>query len=117
MLLPSSSTVNQVFSCRHPLTAARPQDSISKPLQSNHATPQFSIWSVAEDAKSKANALSAEAQRELQKASAAAQAKTGQIELYSAKFYAVSTFGGLIACVGIAKTLASGSVAHEYDRA
>ena len=100
MLLPSSSTVNQVFSCRHPLTAAKSQESTPKPVHLRPTRPQFSIWSVAEDAKSKANALSAEAQREIQKASAAAQAKTGQIELYSAKFYAVATFGGLVACVG-----------------
>lgn len=113
MLFPNSSAINQVFSCRHPLTAARSQESNPKPSHSENTRPQFSIWSVAEDAKSKANALSAEAQREIQKASAAAQAKTGQIELYSAKFYAVATFGGLMACVGIAKTPASGLVAHE----
>ena len=116
MLLPNPSTINQVFSCRHPPTAAKSQESTPKPLQSRPARPQFSIWSVAEDAKSKANALSAEAQRELQKASAAAQAKTGQIELYSAKFYGVATFGGLIACVGIAETPASGLVTHECGR-
>jgi len=49
--------------------------------------------------KGKAQAFSAEAQKELQKASAAAQAKTGDIEIYSAKYYAACTFGGLIACV------------------
>ena len=58
-------------------------------------------FSAAEDAKGKAQALSAEAQREIQKASSAARAKTGEIELYSAKYYAACTFGGLIACVGI----------------
>ena len=108
MLFPNSSAINQVLSCRHPLTAVRSQESTPKPSLPD----QFSIWSVAEDAKSKANALSAEAQREIQKASAAAQAKTGQIELYSAKFYAVGTFGGLIACVGMAET-PSGLLAHE----
>ena len=113
MLFPNSSVVNQVFSCRHPLTATRSQEAIPKPLHSSTAEPQFSIWSVAEDAKSKANALSAEAQREIQKASAAAQAKTGQIELYSAKFYGVATFGGLIACVGIPETPAAELVAHK----
>lgn len=58
-------------------------------------------FSVAEDAKSKASALGQDAQKEIQKASSAAQANTGQIELYSPKYYAACTFGGLIACVGI----------------
>ena len=113
MLFPNSSAVNEVFSCRHPLTAARSPESTSKPLHIQNAGPKFSIWSVAEDAKSKANVLSDEAQREIRKASAAAQAKTGQIELYSAKYYAACTFGGLMACVGTVGSPASGLVAHE----
>lgn len=43
--------------------------------------------------------LSAEAQKEFNKASAAVRSKTGQIELYSPSFYAASTIGGLLACV------------------
>ena len=113
MLFPNSSAINLVFSGRHPLTAARSQESTPKPLPIKIASYQFPIWSVAEDAKSKANALSEEAQREIQKASVAAQAKTGQIELYSAKYYAACTFGGLIACVRTAETPASRLVAHE----
>ncbi len=116
MLFPTSSAINEVFSCRHPLTAAKSQEPNPKPLQTKSARTQFSIWSVAEDAKSKANMLSAEAQREIQKASAAAQAKTGQIELYSAKYYAACTFGGLVACVGIVEIPASGLVAHDLGR-
>jgi solute carrier family 25 phosphate transporter 3 len=54
---------------------------------------------VVDDAKDKANALSAEAAKEFEKASAKAQAKTGHIELYSAQYYAACTFGGLLACV------------------
>lgn len=100
MLFPTSS-IHEVFSCRHPLTAVRSQEPKSKPLLVKTPRPQFPIWSATEDAKGKANALSEEAQREIKKASAAAQAKTGQIELYSAKYYAACTFGGLIACVGI----------------
>lgn len=101
MLFPTQSNINDVFSCTNPLTAARSQTPISEPLQTRTAKPQFSVWSVTEDAKNKANTLSQEAQREIKKASAAAQAKTGQIELYSAKYYAACTFGGLAACVGI----------------
>lgn len=113
MLFPTQDSLNEVFSCRHPLTAARPQTPISKPLQTRIAKSQFSIWSVSEDVKSKANSLSEEAQREIKKASEAAQAKTGQIELYSAKYYAACIFGGLVACVGILETPTSGLVAHE----
>lgn len=61
-------------------------------------TDLFPTWSVADDAKAKTKALSAEAIREFEKASAKAQAKTGKIELYSAKYYAACTFGGLMAC-------------------
>jgi hypothetical protein len=67
-------------------------------------TDLFKAWSVVDDAKNKANKLSAEAQKEFDKASAKAQAKTGQIELYSPKFYAACTFGGLLACVSLQKT-------------
>lgn len=49
--------------------------------------------------KSKAGALSNEAQKEIAKASSAAQAKTGQMELFSPSYYAACTFGGLMACV------------------
>lgn len=58
----------------------------------------YSSWDIAEDAKNKAAGLSDAAQKELQKASAMAQAKTGTIELYSGKYYATCTFGGLMAC-------------------
>ncbi len=49
----------------------------------------YSAWDVAEDAKNKAGQLSDAAQKELHKASEIAQAKTGKIELYSGKYYAV----------------------------
>jgi len=58
----------------------------------------YGAWSVADDTKAKANQLSDKAVKEFDKASAAAQAKTGQIEMYSPKFYAACTFGGLLAC-------------------
>jgi len=46
----------------------------------------------------RANKLSEEASQELAKASAKAQKKVGGIELYSPKFYAACTLGGLLAC-------------------
>ena len=112
MLFPTLNAINEVFSSRHPSTVSRSPESTPKPLHFKSA-PYFPIWSVAEDAKTKANVLSEEARKELQKASAATQAKTGQIELYSAKYFAACTFGGLVACVGIVEKPASGLVAHE----
>ncbi|XP_044714900.1 mitochondrial carrier protein [Hirsutella rhossiliensis] len=58
----------------------------------------YGAFSAVDDAKGKANKLGNEAAREFEKASAAAQAKTGKMELYSGKFYAACTVGGLMAC-------------------
>ncbi|KAL8641104.1 MAG: hypothetical protein Q9228_002049 [Teloschistes exilis] len=80
------------FACRN---SNSPSD--SKPAESSQKR-LFSTWSAIDDVKSKASSLSGEAQKEISKASAAAQAKTGQIELYSAEYYAACTFGGLAAC-------------------
>lgn len=59
----------------------------------------FDYYSIADDANNKAKKLSAEAEREFEKASAKAQKASGGIEMYSPKFYAACTFGGLLACV------------------
>lgn len=64
-------------------------------------TELYATWSAIDDVKDKANKLSTEAAKEFEKASAKAQAKTGHIELYTAKYYAACTFGGLLACVSI----------------
>ncbi|KAL5394985.1 hypothetical protein PMIN06_008327 [Paraphaeosphaeria minitans] len=58
----------------------------------------YTAWSAADDAKSKAVKLSYGAVAEFEKASTKAQAKVGGIELYSAKFYAACTVGGIMAC-------------------
>lgn len=71
----------------------------SKPTPLQARPELYSAYSVVEDAKGKAKNFSAEATREFEKASSAAQAKTGHIELYSGKYYAACTFGGLLACV------------------
>lgn len=55
----------------------------------------YSAYSVEDNAKK----LSAEARAEFNKASASTKAKKASIELYSGKFYAACTFGGLLACV------------------
>ncbi|KAI6093452.1 mitochondrial phosphate carrier protein [Hypoxylon rubiginosum] len=59
----------------------------------------YGAYSVVDDAKNKAQKLSAEAQLEFDKASNKVQATTGkQLELYTPTFYAAATFGGLLAC-------------------
>ncbi|KAI1920352.1 Cu/Pi carrier [Ophidiomyces ophidiicola] len=58
----------------------------------------FPAWSAVDDVKHKAEAVGNAAAKEYDKASQKAQAKAGKIELYSAKYYAACTFGGLLAC-------------------
>ncbi|KAI4190889.1 MAG: hypothetical protein L6R41_000490 [Letrouitia leprolyta] len=91
--------VSRLFLSTHAPHVKSNSDYRTKQTDSQAAQPpRFSAWSAVDDVKSKAGVLSNEAQQEISKASAAAQAKTGQIELYSAKYYAACTFGGLIAC-------------------
>lgn len=65
----------------------------------------FVAASVVDNAKDKAKRLSEEAQKEFDKASHKAQAKAGNIDLYSPKYYAACTVGGILACVCAAVTL------------
>lgn len=58
----------------------------------------YPIWSATDDAKNKASQLSDAAAAELEKASSKVQEKTGKIELYSPRFYAACTIGGVLAC-------------------
>lgn len=71
----------------------------TKPTPYQARPELYGAWSVVEDAKNKAQKLSKEAQAEFDKASSKVQAKAGHIELYSGKYYAACTFGGLLACV------------------
>ena len=100
LLFPTQGTLHDVFTSQssyvRPSSVSQPQ----KPSYNARSSP-FPAWSAVDDMSSKAGQLSAEAQREYTKASQAAQAKAGNIELYSAKYYAACTFGGLLACVGI----------------
>jgi solute carrier family 25 phosphate transporter 3 len=101
LLFPSQDTLHNVF---HPSVPFGRREAPA-PLAAPKRTPLqaraelFPTWSVVDDAKKSAEALSAEATKEFEKASAKAQAKAGHIELYSAKYYAACTFGGLLACV------------------
>jgi len=96
-LYPNISTLHNAFSA-HPLTY--PTSHTPTPSQQPSPAPRtlFPAWSAADDVKSKAHQLSVEAQKEIGKASSIAQAKAGKIELYSAKYYAACTLGGLLAC-------------------
>lgn len=107
LLFPSQDTLHDVFHpavpfgrrLATPKTYSNPVTSKRTPLQAR--TELYPTWSAVDDVKNKANALSAEATKEFEKASAAAQSKAGKIELYSSKYYAACTFGGLLACVSI----------------
>lgn len=77
--------------------ASRPQDEAT-PRSNGRATPYqartdlYPAYSIIED---KAKKLSADATAEFNKA------KTGKLELYSGKYYAACTFGGMLACVSL----------------
>jgi hypothetical protein len=99
MLFPTQNCLNEVFANQSPFSRPAP-----KPRSSEHPLkrPIFSAWSVAETAaaaKAKAGQLTDAAVDKYEKASAKAQAKTGGIELYSGKYYASCTVGGILACV------------------
>jgi solute carrier family 25 phosphate transporter 3 len=92
-LYPNYDTLQHAFG----RPQAKPNASGPTPYQ---ARPElYPAYSVIDDAKNKAQKLSAEASKEFEAASQKAQAKTGHIELYSGRYYAASTFGGLMACV------------------
>jgi solute carrier family 25 phosphate transporter 3 len=98
-LFPNYETLQHTLG--RPYAQARPQ---AKPNASG-ATPYqartdlYPAYSIVDDAKDKAKKLSAEASKEFEAASKKAQAKSGHIELYSGKYYAACTLGGLLACV------------------
>ena len=106
LLFPTQDTLHNVFQSSIPFSrkseALKSQSAPTSPrCTSLQARPElYTACSTIDDAKNKANQLSAEAAKEFEKASAKAQAKTGHIELYSAKYYAACALGGLLACVG-----------------
>jgi solute carrier family 25 phosphate transporter 3 len=97
-LFPSQDALQHTFG-----TAAQFGRAQSVPRATPYqARPElYGAYSIVDDTKSKAQKLSAEANREIELASQKAQAKVGGIELYSGKYYAACTFGGLLACVSI----------------
>jgi len=96
-LFPTQGALQGAFRASVPFgQPQKPVEPERTPLQAR--SELYPAWSVVDDAKNKANALSAEASKEFEKASAKAQAKAGHIELYSAKYYSACIFGGLLAC-------------------
>lgn len=86
--------MSNAFSSQHPLHL-HPQT----PGAAEQKRETFPAWSVVEDTKRKADALGKEAAREYNIVSQKAQAKTGKIEPWTAKYYAACTVGGMMACV------------------
>lgn len=101
LLFPTQGTLSDTFSSKLPFGQADSSAQLNKRSAQTSPADRYSTWSASEDIKNKASALSQEAASELRKSSQAIQARTGQIELHSAKYYAACTFGGLLACVGI----------------
>ncbi|ETN37322.1 uncharacterized protein HMPREF1541_08313 [Cyphellophora europaea CBS 101466] len=95
-LFPNQSTIYNTFLPTSPFYKPAPVEHPQK-------RPIFSSWSSADEVKQKAEQVAADAAKQYEKASNKAQAKVGGIELYSAKYYAVCTFGGILAC-GITHT-------------
>ncbi|KIW07935.1 uncharacterized protein PV09_01841 [Verruconis gallopava] len=93
IVFPTASALSAQFSASSPA-------SFLQPRRTPREAPEhvWSAWSTADDVKAKAAKVSDKAVKEYEKASAKAQEKVGKIELYSAKYYAACTFGGLLAC-------------------
>ncbi|KIW20078.1 hypothetical protein PV08_00653 [Exophiala spinifera] len=92
-LFPSSQAVYQAFCPTSPYYRPTAEPS-TKPNEHPQKRPLFQSWSAADTAKEVGHA----AQEKYAEASQKAQAKVGGIELYSAKYYAACTVGGIIAC-------------------
>lgn len=93
-LFPTQAAIGQAFLPTSPFYKPAAQ-----PTPHPQKRPIFSAWAAADTIKDKAEQLSADAQKEFEKASVKAQEKAGKIELYSGKYYAACTVGGILACV------------------
>ncbi|KAK3659435.1 Cu/Pi carrier [Elasticomyces elasticus] len=94
-LFPTASTLSATFGLSSPF---------AQPALPTKRSPYaarsdlYGSWDVLEDAKRTTNKVGNEVAKEYTKLSNEAQAKAGKIELYSAKYYAACTFGGMMAC-------------------
>ncbi len=98
-IFPNQDTLANTFRLRRPVFGfcKEPEKPVPPPKQ----RPLFPAWSAVDDVKHAVEAVGSGAKKEFEKASQKVQSTTGTIELYSAKYYASCTFGGLLACVSI----------------
>jgi solute carrier family 25 phosphate transporter 3 len=120
LLFPTQGTLHDVFHPSYPFGQAQRHTEPQRTGLKAHSE-LYPALSVVDEAKKKASALSAEASKEFEKTSAKAQAKAGHIELYSAKYYATCTLGGILACVSelatasVRQPLMTGLGPHPYS--
>ncbi|GKT83602.1 mitochondrial phosphate carrier protein 2 [Colletotrichum tofieldiae] len=94
-----SSPLSSAEDAGAPLRRRQYQQQQQQPSRYQARPELYGAFSTVDDVKGKAKQLSAEAAAEFDKASAKAQsAAGGKIELYSGKYYAACTVGGLLAC-------------------
>ena len=97
-MFPTPSTLLQAFSGCSAFAQSVPENPSQRAAKWNARHELYTAWSVGDEASRKATKLSDAAVAEFEKASSKAQAKVGGVELYSAKFYAACTVGGIMAC-------------------
>ncbi|KAK4157821.1 mitochondrial carrier domain-containing protein [Chaetomidium leptoderma] len=97
-LFPNYDTLQHTFGSPYSRGGPQSNPNASGPTPYQARLELYPAYSVIDDAKNKAQKLSAEATKEFEVASQKAQAKTGHIDLYSGKYYAACTFGGMMAC-------------------
>ncbi|KAJ4296088.1 Cu/Pi carrier [Collariella sp. IMI 366227] len=97
-LFPSHDTLQQTLGTAYPRSRPQSQPNVSGPTPYQARLDLYPAYSIVDDTKDKAKKLSAEAAKDFEAASQKAQAKAGKIELYSGKYYAACTFGGMMAC-------------------
>lgn len=97
-MFPSQASLHHAFAGSLPAPQRVPDAPSRTPSKWLARHELYPAWSAADDAKNKAAKLSDAAVAEFEKASHKAQDKAGKIELYSAKYYAACTVGGIMAC-------------------
>jgi solute carrier family 25 phosphate transporter 3 len=97
LLFPHQAILKDVFGTSSPFASRRPI--APKPRSNLARLDLYSAFSATDDVKAKATQVGDAAAAKIEKASAKAQGAFGHIELFSAKYYAACTFGGLMACV------------------
>lgn len=100
-LYPPHSALSQTFGSSTPFSNLRSGQQQRSRTKYEARPELYGARSAVDDAKVKGQQLSDAAVKEFEKASNKAQQAAGKIELYSPKFYAACTFGGLLACVSI----------------